>query len=772
MTQLEALPRNAPSGRVASPASHNARNQLDTAVERGDWERASRVLHWVDSRLRIQPPAIDSGELRDLLTATRAAAQKAEKENQWSFLDILLAILTLGIPALVDALSEADHERLKKEARELEQRLRSKAPKVADRVEHAPRQPIAPASAAPGATALSPVFAGVRIRRPQAALEGRNFDRLIARMGLTQAVADGVITAFEARELGIAGSVLLQQAARSGDAQAIDGYVELAGITSARSAVHPLAASELLNPANAADYIVLAPRALHDALTPLLNHRASGGHRIALVDPRDVFKLYGKSGPQVLARFLHEARRQWSEPQPRYVLLVGDGAGEGPTVPTFQLSSRKQGHGWMLGSTFASDNPFGDVDHRGVPQLAVGRLPVDSAEELETTVAKIIAYEAVRPAGLWQTRALIIDGDPMWGHFIDAAVDWYARQEMHQVPGEYDVERASFNRGGSDEGAADEGRVRQRIDDGVLLVSYVGHGLSQWTDGITVQNAALMHPKGGEPVVALTACLTGEFANEGKVDANGVRAGDSLAEELVEGNGPALAAIGASEVSIPHNNAAWARILSEEMLRGDATTMGDIVTRTKSRLADNDVDGLPGFAQALVDSFLWLGSLFGLSTETRRAHLYMYNLMGDPATELRRPVQVDVGTPAQLTPGHRIPLRLELPPGTRNGVAFVAIERPVGENTAAFEDPEAKGISDQEAIARRQRNAVRARERRVLMVAIPVVAGELEGDLILPPGITRGRYNLRVAVVGDERVAIGVAPVRVGRFVEHDWPTM
>ena len=79
---------------------------------------------------------------------------------------------------------------------------------------------------------------------------------------------------------------------------------------------------------------------------------------------------------------------------PRYVVLVGEGSldyrnlqGYGDCVmPPLMI----QGEGGF----FPSDNRFADMTGDGLPDMALGRIPVLTAAELSAWVDKILAYEA------------------------------------------------------------------------------------------------------------------------------------------------------------------------------------------------------------------------------------------------------------------------------------------------------------------------------------------------------------------------------------------
>ncbi len=594
---------------------------------------------------------------------------------------------------------------------------------------------------------------GVRVQRPSG-LEGTYFDRVIARAGLTKAVADGVITEDEAKDVGIAFSVLQSSAARSNDV--ISSYPALLGALGATPEIASVPADKLLSPTQSGDYLVLCPKAYQAALTPLLNHRALDGHTVALVDPADVYALYGKQGPEPLGQFVSDALKKWAEPKPRFVMLVGDVNGAGPRVPAFDETksalTQQLGDSWSKRTTFPSDNRYG-APTNAVPELAVGRLPVHSAEEVATTVAKIIAYEAVTKPGLWQGRAALVEGDPHWGSFLDSAVEFFARHQTESAPTLLHNERISYNKT-SDMGGEQTAAFMNELQRGDLFVAYTGHGSPINAEGVTVSSAFRMSSAEGNPLVTFTACLTGDMSYSTPTDR-------ALAETMIV-DGPAIASIAASDVTMPHNNGAWSRILSQEVLAGKEATIGEIFKRTKQRFEKNDVGGFERPIQAIGDGALTAARLLGGQGRTREEQLSLYNLFGDPATKLRRPaVLTTLEAPASVRPGQSLAVGLTLPAGVTEGTAYVSLEKPQGQTLEPMEDAHQKGLTPQEAQARAERNEKRYNNRTVMTLSVPFTGGRLESSVRLPPGVPAGQYTLRVAAVGEEQLAVGARAIEV-----------
>ena len=65
---------------------------------------------------------------------------------------------------------------------------------------------------------------------------------------------------------------------------------------------------------------------------------------------------------------------------------------------------RKSTCGGSRTPEIATDNWYADLDDDGVPDLAIGRLPADSPQDLAVMVAKILAYESVQVPGPWCQR--------------------------------------------------------------------------------------------------------------------------------------------------------------------------------------------------------------------------------------------------------------------------------------------------------------------------------------------------------------------------------
>lgn len=175
---------------------------------------------------------------------------------------------------------------------------------------------------------------------------------------------------------------------------------------------------DLLFPPNGADEIIIAPTHFITAIRPLAEHRQAQGLRVKVVAVEDLYNLFndGIFHPEAIRSFVAHAYNNWPGRPPSMLLLVGDGhfnfKGYNPGTygqptpiwipPYLEFADPWQGE-------VPVDSRFGDVDGDGFPELAVGRIPAGSMEEVEGAVAKILSYEEQSKSDSdWQTRMLFV----------------------------------------------------------------------------------------------------------------------------------------------------------------------------------------------------------------------------------------------------------------------------------------------------------------------------------------------------------------------------
>ena len=224
-----------------------------------------------------------------------------------------------------------------------------------------------------------------------------------------------------------------------------------------------------------AQYLVVSHPDFVDGLAPLLAARAAQGLAVKLADVRDVYARYsfGIVDPEAIRAFIADAA---SSAGCELVLLVGGdtydyhgytGTRSRSFIPALYAATDEV-------VRFAPVDPaFADLDRDGVPDLAIGRLPVRTRAELDAVVAKTLAYERADSA---RSAVLVADRNQPGEN------PWYLKVSERAAaklgPG-WSRERIYL-----DEMPPATARelLLSAIRSGPALVTFVGHsGPSTWT---------------------------------------------------------------------------------------------------------------------------------------------------------------------------------------------------------------------------------------------------------------------------------------------------
>ena len=283
----------------------------------------------------------------------------------------------------------------------------------------------------------------------------------------------------------------------------------MAGIT----ANDPLAGA---SPGLGADLVIIGHGDFISSIEPLKALRQSQGLQVAVVDVEDLYDEFsdGHKTPYAVQDFLSYAAAQWS-PAPRFVLFVGNASLIRKTtcasaisdfVPTKLIDTQRM--------ETASDDWFADRDGDGLPEMAVGRLPVRTTQEAERVVAKILRYEASGGG----SGVLLVSGAND-GFDFEAAND----QLRELLPADLMIEE--IKRGQMDTDAATSQLIAS-LNRGPALVNYVGHGsVDLWGGNLLTADDARTLNNGEELSVYIPmTCLNGYFHDAGF---------ESLAEALM-----------------------------------------------------------------------------------------------------------------------------------------------------------------------------------------------------------------------------------------------
>jgi hypothetical protein len=361
-----------------------------------------------------------------------------------------------------------------------------------------------------------------------------------------------------------------------------------------------------------ADYLVITHPDFAAALGPLVDLRRSQGLTVAVADVLGIYDRWGdgRPDPQAIRALIAHAYETWV-PRPAYVLLVGDGSFDprrywSASPPTLIPPYLVDVDPWA--GEAAADNRYVCVDGADtLPDLAIGRLPAQTAAEAAAIVTKIVGYETAPYPGDWNANVLLIADD------ADSSGNFAASSEGHAalyVTPPFTATRrycAGVSPTLSDcpSGAA-SGIHTALLDDwarGALLIQYTGHSSwQQWAAErfLHLDDLAGLGDERRLPVVLEMTCFTASFHRPEPV----------LDEELVVLAGGGAAAVwGPTGLGVGAGHEPLSEGFFQAVLSTGVERLGEAILAGKLELAAGDQ------------------SLDLLDT---------YTLLGDPALRLHR----------------------------------------------------------------------------------------------------------------------------------------
>jgi hypothetical protein len=206
-----------------------------------------------------------------------------------------------------------------------------------------------------------------------------------------------------------------------------------------------------------------------------------------------------------------------------------------------------------------------------LPDVAIGRLSARDAGEAAALVAKVIAYEE----GGYDLsgRAVLVSDNG------DGAGDFEVDTEgIASLLGGREIERIYMRDMGA---AAMRPTIKDALDGGASLMSYVGHGaVAVWASENVLNNmdVAGLAPQAQQPFLMTMNCLNGYVQMPGL---------SSLAEELVKAPGRgAVGAFAPSGLSLNGPAHAYQRALVGELVSGRHERLGDAVLAAQAAYAN------------------------------------------------------------------------------------------------------------------------------------------------------------------------------------------
>lgn len=349
-------------------------------------------------------------------------------------------------------------------------------------------------------------------------------------------------------------------------------------------------------PTGGADYVMIAPADFIPALAELVALRRAQGLTVAVETTQAIYDTYGEGRPDPAAirAYLARAYAAWT-PRPTYVLLVGAGNFDprryrSASPPTLIPPYLADVDPWA-GET-AADNRYVAVD--GVdtlPDMLLGRLPVQTLAEAYSVVAKIVQYETQPYPGGWNVAVTLVTDD------ADGAGDFAAAAETlatTYITAPFTAQRIYFTPPATPVATMQQS-VLQAFNNGALIIQYTGHSSwQQWAGErfLHLDDLAALRNDRRWPIVLEMTCFTGAFHRpEPTLDAG----------LLTLPGGGAAATWGATGLGISTGHSRLAAGFWQAVFSDTVSTVGEATLAGKLSLAAT------GQHSDLLDTFTLLG---------------------------------------------------------------------------------------------------------------------------------------------------------------------
>jgi len=351
-----------------------------------------------------------------------------------------------------------------------------------------------------------------------------------------------------------------------------------------------------------ADLIILYHEDFISAATKLAQHRRTfSNYTVQLVDIKTIYNEFssGRQDPTAVRDF---AKMVFSrDPEFKYLLLLGDATYDYRNItpdlldhnfiPAYETDeSLNPIDGFPSDDYFVllSDNEGGDL--KGAIDVAVGRIPVTTAEMAEGVIDKIISYDTNKKAlGDWRLKIAFAADDEDTNLHVNQADRLAENLEItnpnyNQTKIYYDTYVQESTPGGDRYPAASEA-INTTVQSGTLILNYMGHGGPKgWAQErvLKIPDIETWNNTDELPILVTATC-----SFTGYDDPAIISAGEATIQKE---NGGVLALLTTVRAVYASENERLAKAVFEiifDKKNGQAQTLGDIITDAKNKNADS-----------------------------------------------------------------------------------------------------------------------------------------------------------------------------------------
>jgi len=235
--------------------------------------------------------------------------------------------------------------------------------------------------------------------------------------------------------------------------------------------------TDLKSYSNQADYLIISNEIFYNTLAPLIELRETQGHKVKFINIEEIYTEFQDtiSQQESIQLFVSYTLKYWLDPKPQYLLLVGDIN----IIPSFRVKSRFFDSGYKEDSVSIDDHYAINIyeeDHK--PDLAVGRIPVTTNEQLLHVVNKIIHFENFLNRSDYSIDFTCLsdyrEGELIFENQTDKLI-------TDVIPNNFNCHR--IDRRADSPYYGDKNKIIESMNNGTLFLTYYGHANSIiWAD--------------------------------------------------------------------------------------------------------------------------------------------------------------------------------------------------------------------------------------------------------------------------------------------------
>lgn len=278
------------------------------------------------------------------------------------------------------------------------------------------------------------------------------------------------------------------------------------------------------------EYVIVAPKEFESYALRLAElHREHNNINPLVVSPEEIFNEFswGHYDPTAIRSFmrmLYEKADGDETKQPKYLLLFGNGYYSNEYSSTPELNSwvptYQSENSINYSNSYVTDDYFGflepgasNIDAVNVLSIGVGRLPIRTKKDAEILVDKIEMYLTSQATDKWrQTVAFIGDDGDSNIHVRDSEE---LAEKLSSLNDDFQIEKVyldSYFKTSDDRYPEAKEAIDRMIDNGAIVVNYIGHGnISGLSHELVITQASIANWKNYDKL-SLFVTATCEFS--------------------------------------------------------------------------------------------------------------------------------------------------------------------------------------------------------------------------------------------------------------------